>query len=31
LAENPSEGEMLENSSCHKCRSDWFQTVSGMG
>jgi hypothetical protein len=31
LAENPCEGEMLENSSCHKCRSDWFQTVSGMG
>ena len=27
LNENPSEGEILENSSCHKCRADWFQTV----
>lgn len=28
LNENPQEGEILENASCHKCRSDWFQTVS---
>jgi E3 ubiquitin-protein ligase SHPRH len=30
LSENPSEGEILENSCCHKCRADWFQTVSGV-
>lgn len=27
LNENPREGEILENSSCRKCRADWFQTV----
>lgn len=28
LKDEPSEWEILENSSCHKCRADWFQTVS---
>ena len=28
LSGAPSMGEILENSSCRKCRADWFQTVS---
>ena len=27
LKEIPTDGELLENSSCGKCRADWFQTV----
>ncbi|KAL3930887.1 MAG: hypothetical protein SGBAC_011567 [Bacillariaceae sp.] len=26
LSDEPSMGEILENSTCRKCRSDWFQT-----
>mmetsp|Transcript_14990 Transcript_14990/g.36565 ORF Transcript_14990/g.36565 Transcript_14990/m.36565 type:complete len:1723 (+) Transcript_14990:70-5238(+) len=26
LSEDPSMGEILENSTCRKCRADWFQT-----
>ena len=26
LQSTPTDGEILENSHCHKCRADWFQT-----
>ena len=28
LTDSPTDAEILENSYCHKCRADWYQTVS---